>query len=60
MLLIMGHLEELGGSERPLRYFAKQNSFLSQIFASSEKFPALQRVGCLTLRGEFYEGKNFA
>jgi len=26
---------------------------------SLKNSPALQRVGCLTLRGEFFEGKNF-
>src|SRR3990167_8523279 len=53
--------KKLGGSERPLRYFAKQNSFLSQIFASSENFSSsiefFQLVASLQ-RGKSSRGRN--
>src|SRR3989344_7107839 len=55
----MGQAEELGGSKRPLRYFAKQNSFLSQIFASSEKFSSSATCGVASrCEGNFSRAKT--
>jgi len=54
----MGQAEELGGSERPLRNFAKQNSFLSQIFASSEKFSSSATCGMPHVARGIFRGQK--
>ena len=43
------------------RHFTENNSArdFPKFFPSLKISPALQRVGYLTLRGEFFEGKNF-